>query len=104
MFKCKRTNSVVALSQVKGYTFYNPELDEDLYLVEVYLDASDDVLNEAKTLDIETLPLDMSHNTELMQAVKNRDFKGMLLSVDNNTRPLEYCEKLVFQVYLNSIA
>lgn len=101
MFKCKRTNEVVSVSVVQGYTFYNASLDEDLFLHEVYLAVSDTAKAEAKDIDIAKLPYNFSHNRELVQAVQQGSLSDVLHSIDNNTRPLEYCEAVLVQAFIS---
>lgn len=101
MFKCNRTNAIVSLSDVQGYVFYNPELDEDLLTFETYLDVSAGAKQEALELNIATIPANQSHNKELMLAVQGSDILDVLESVDNNTRSLEFCEAVLVQAFLN---
>lgn len=101
MFKCKRTNEVVTVSDNPNYVFTNNSLDEDLMLFETYLAVSNTAKEEAAALTISTLPSNFSHNRELLAAVKCKDLHGVLLSIDNNTRPLEYCEAVCVQVFIN---
>lgn len=50
MFYCKRTNNPVTVSPLRDYVFYNPILDEDLFLFETYANCSEASKTEAKEI------------------------------------------------------
>lgn len=101
MFKCNRTHEVLTVSDNPNYVFYNAALDEDLFVFEAYLDVSNAAKSEASTLTVEDIPVNFSHNKALLAAVASKDLRAALESTGNNTRPLEYCEAVCFQVLLN---
>ena len=66
MILCLRTNNRVAVSPVATYSFYDAELDEDLYMIETYLDVSQDAKDEAKSLkEQRCVPENFSNDSQL---------------------------------------
>ena len=63
-----RTNQPVTLSEVEGYAFFNGE--EDLYLIEVVLKASETAREEGRQLVQSHIPHSFSNDNQLMQFVR----------------------------------
>ena len=72
MFYCKRTNTPVTVSSLLDYAFYNPILDEDLFLFETYANCSETSKTEAKeTIKLGYVEDDYSNNKPLLSFVNN---------------------------------
>ena len=71
-FICNRTgHNALLLSTLEGYLFTNPDLDEDLYFMEVKLNISDEAVAEARQIfDKQEIPENFSNDKELLAFVK----------------------------------
>lgn len=90
MIHCKRTNTRVVISPLMDYPFYNPSLDEDLYLFETTLATSVEAKREASTLkQSKRIPSNYSNDKELQSFIQ-----GYLDTGDYNLQHFKALEVL----------
>lgn len=72
MIICKRTNEKVQPSELTDYVFYNPNTDEDLFLMETQLVTSEAAKQEAFQLIKDNhIPENFSNNNQLEEYTRN---------------------------------
>ena len=78
-FVCARTgNNALFLSTIEGYLFTNPDLDEDLYFMEVKLNVSEAAVAEAREIfNNQEIPENFSNDKELSEFIK-KDFEDLI--------------------------
>lgn len=82
-FVCTRTgHNALLLSTLEDYLFTHPEIDEDLFLMEVKLNVSDEAVAEARQIfDKQEIPENFSNDKELTAFVK-KDIDGFAIDYE----------------------